>query len=166
MAEGPGEVAATSDQIRSQIEQTRGEMSDTIGAIQARLSPTRVLADATHSVTEATVGRVKRVTGASPGAMWRRLQDRPLPVALLATAAAGLLMRSLTNRRRRPSLRKIPITAPVRQPGATRVGRASDTISRERRSARRLLAAAGTGAACWGIWRAQTAIPRFGTAPR
>ena len=50
MAQGSDEVgktvpvsAPTSDEIRSQIEQTRAEMSDTIDAIQSRLSPTRFL---------------------------------------------------------------------------------------------------------------------------
>ena len=84
MAQGSGEVgeglvqtaaadevpsAPTSDEIRSQIEQTRADMSDTIDAIQSRLSPKRVLADARDSVTEATVGRVKRLTDMARRAM-------------------------------------------------------------------------------------------------
>lgn len=36
----------TTDEIRSQIEQTRAEMSETIDAIQERLSPGRLIADA------------------------------------------------------------------------------------------------------------------------
>jgi hypothetical protein len=100
MAQGSGEVGATSAEIRSQIEQTRGEMSDTIDAIQSRLSPKRVLADAKDSVTQATVERVKRLSSASPGAVLQRMQDKRVAFALLATAAA-LLVRPLTNRRRR-----------------------------------------------------------------
>ena len=99
MAQGPGQVGATSDELRSQIEQTRGEMSETIDAIQSRLSPKRVLADAKDSVTEATVERVKRLSSASRGAV-QKMRDNRVPIALLATAA-GLLVRSLTNRRRR-----------------------------------------------------------------
>ena len=91
MAQGSGEVgvpsAPTSDEIGLRIEQTRAEMSDTIDAIQSRLSPTRVLADAKDSVTQATVARVKRLP--------------VLPVALVATVAAGLLVRALTNGKRR-----------------------------------------------------------------
>jgi hypothetical protein len=84
MAQGPGEVeegsvrtgdtstaataaAPTTDDIRSQIEQTRAEMSDTIDAIQTRLSPARAIADAKDSVTEATVGRLKRLAHRMPG---------------------------------------------------------------------------------------------------
>ena len=167
MAQGSGEVGEpTTDEIRSQIEQTRGEMSDTIDAIQSRLSPKRVLADAKDSLTEATVERVKRLTSASRGEVWQRMQDNRLPIALLATAAAGVLVRSLTNRRRRRPRRRIPTAPPVQHPGAKRAWSASDRIARERRSTGRLLAAAGAGAACWGIWRAQTATPRFGSAPR
>jgi hypothetical protein len=165
MAQGSGEVGATSDEIRSQIEQTRGEMSSTIDAIQSRLSPKRVLVDAKDSVTEATVERVRRLTSASRGVVLQKMHDRRVPIALLA-AAAGLLVRSMTNRRRGRPRRRKPVTAPVQQPGAKRAWSASDRISRERRSAGRLLAAAGAGAACWGIWRAQTATTRFGSAPR
>ena len=172
MAQGSGEVgegpanaegvssAPTSDEIRSQIEQTRAEMSDTIDAIQSRLSPARVLADAKDSVTEATVGRVKRLTegtdGSGSGGVLQRVRDNPLPVALVATAAAGLLVRALTNRKRRRQHQRIP-TTPVQDVGAEPDRSASVTLSRERRSTRRLLAAAGAGAACWAMWRAQTA---------
>src|SRR4029453_5529576 len=95
--------ALTSDEVRSQIEQTRAEMSGTIDAIQSRLSPKRVLADAKDSVKEATVGRVKRFTqlaNNSGDGMLQRVQANPLPVALLAMAAAGLLLRTLMNAKR------------------------------------------------------------------
>jgi hypothetical protein len=179
MAQGSGEVgegpiqtanadgvpsAPTSDEIRSQIEQTRAGMSDTIDAIQSRLSPKRVLADAKDSVTEATVGRVKRLTqrtNARGGGVLQRVQDNPLPVALVATAAVGLLVRALTNGKRRRRHQSM-LTTDVRPVGAERAWSASDTISRERHSSRRLLAAAGAGAACWAIWRAQTAAFKYG----
>ena len=182
MAQGSGEVgegpvqtasadavpsAPTSDEIRSQIEQTRAEMSDTVDAIQSRLSPTRVLAEAKDSVTEATVGRVKRLTqrtSGSGGGVLQRVQHNPLPVALVATAAAGLLVRALANGKRRRQHQRMP-TPPAQHAGAERAWSASDTPSRERRSTGRLLAAAGAGAACWALWRAQTAAPRFGNVP-
>ena len=180
MAQGSGEVgeglvqtaaadevpsAPTSDEIRSQIEQTRAEMSDTIDAIQSRLSPKRVLADAKESVTEATVGRVKRLaerTSGSGGGVLHKMQDNPLPVALVATAAAGLLVRALTNGKRRRRHQRMP-TTPVQHVGDERDWSATDMLSRKRPSLRRLLTAAGAGAACWAFWRAQTAAPRVGT---
>ena len=166
MAQGSGEVgdgvppAPTSDEIRSQIEDTRAEMSDTIDAIQSRLSPKRVLADAKDTVTEATVERVKRLTNVSRGEVWQRIQDNPLPIALLATAAAGLFVRSFTNRRGRRPRWRIPTTPLVQHPDAKRAWSASDGISRERRSTGRLLTAAGAGAACWGIWSEVRKRPR------
>ena len=54
-------AAPTSDEIRSQIEHTRAEMSQTIDAIQARLSPSRLVTDAKQTVKDATIGRVKRL---------------------------------------------------------------------------------------------------------
>ena len=148
MAQVPGEVedgtvrtadtstvatagALTTEDIRSQIEQTRAEMSDTIDAIQTRLSPARVMADATDAVTEATVGRLKRLGQRTPGAgreLLEMARHNPLPVALLATAAAGLIVRALNNGKRR----------------------------RRTNRAKSLLAAASAGVACWAIWRAQT----------
>src|SRR5688572_17800578 len=147
MAQGSGEVgdgavhtatadevssAPTSDEIRSQIEQTRAEMSVTIDAIQSRLSPKRVLADAKDSVTDATVGQVKRLTRRTKGSesgVLQRVQDNPLPVALVATAAAGLLVRALTNGKRRRQHQTRPAT-PVQDADAERARSAHDTLSR------------------------------------
>src|SRR5687768_1504642 len=107
MAQGPGEVEGTvrtTDDLRSQIEQTRAEMSDTIDAIQTRLSPTRAMANVKDSVTDATVGRLQRLahrTSGSGRSLLETARDIPLPVALLATAAVGLMVRALNNRNRR-----------------------------------------------------------------
>ena len=162
-ANAAGERSApTSDEIVSQNEQTRAEMSDTIDAIQSRLSPTRLLADAKDSVTEATVGRVKRLTQrttGSGGSVLQKVQDNPLPVALVATATAGLLVRALTNGKRRRHHQRMPTTI-AQHAGIERAWSASDTVWREVRSTRRLLAAAGAGAACWALWRAQPAAPK------
>lgn len=64
LADPSSEMAAsapTTDEIRSQIEHTRAEMSQTIDAIQARLSPSRLVTDAKQTVKDATIGRVKRL---------------------------------------------------------------------------------------------------------
>ena len=154
MAQGPGEVdgvsvatndtVAAADDIRSQIAQTRAEMSETIDAIQTRLSPSRVIGDAKDSITEATVGPVKRLAdrvGGPGGGMLRRLQEQPLPAALTAAAVAGLLARALRNRR----TAYVPPSTP----------RARDHHWRRRNALPRsgaktagLIAAAGVGAAC------------------
>jgi hypothetical protein len=105
MAQGPDEVvtspvdegeaiaaaetdeAESSDEIRSQIAQTRTEIGDTLDAIQARLSPSRVMADVRESVAEATMGRMAGLpvallmmagTGAACWLLWRAWA-RPTP---------------------------------------------------------------------------------------
>jgi hypothetical protein len=110
MAQGSGEVdavtgtAPTPEEIRSRLEQTRAEMSETIDAIQTRLSPARAIADAKHAMTDATVDRLKYFgdrTRNSCVVMLERMRENPLPVVLIATAAAGLFVYALQNRRRR-----------------------------------------------------------------
>ena len=102
--------APTTEEIRSQIEQTRAEMSDTIDAIQSRLSPKRVLTDARGAVTDAAVGRVRDLTQRTYGlgdGVLQRLQDNPLSVVLLASAAAALLMIAITNQKSRRQRRRM-----------------------------------------------------------
>jgi hypothetical protein len=67
----PSSSPATRE-IRSQIEHTREEMGQTIDAIQARLSPSRLMTDAKQTVKEATVGRVKRLAATTNGALGHR----------------------------------------------------------------------------------------------
>jgi hypothetical protein len=173
MAQGPGEVghgsspaddtttstatpAPTSDEIRSQIEHTRAEMSDTIDAIQARLSPSRLLTQAKESVKEATVGRVRNLAlrspsagGFSPARSARFLQtvrDNPMPATVLGVIAIGVLGRVLADRR---SAR--PVSRHHRKVQTT--GRHQSTP--HRRTNRQFFAAAAAGAACWAIWKKQ-----------
>jgi hypothetical protein len=54
--------------IRADIQQTRVEIAETMGAIQERLRPRNVVAQAGETVKDATVGRVKEIT-ASAGEM-------------------------------------------------------------------------------------------------
>ena len=162
MAQGPGEVEApTTDDIRSQIEQTRAEMGDTIDAIQTRLSPARALADAKDSVTEATVGRLKRLAHGTPGSgrsLLETARANPWPVALLASAAVGLIARALHNgNRRRPKAPRTLIDG-------------GERARRERRNPasrsgnRQLVVLASAAAACWAFWRAQTPVVHSGNA--
>lgn len=98
MAQSPNEVADKPEEIRSQIEQTRAGMSETIDAIQTRLSPSRVVADAKESVTTATVDKMKRLADQANGTktvVLDTIHENPLPAALAAVAAAGLMFRAL-----------------------------------------------------------------------
>jgi hypothetical protein len=127
MAQSPGEVeeegpvrtgetstaataaAPTTDDIRFQIEQTRAGMSDTIDAIQTRLSPARAIADAKDSVTDATVGRLTRLAQRTPGSgrhLLEMARDNPLPVLGAVAVTAGLTAYLARPRRSSTSTRK------------------------------------------------------------
>jgi hypothetical protein len=79
MAQSSGEVgeALTSEELRAQIEQTRADISETIDAIQARLSPDRLMTDA------------------------RERMVVPIAAAVGAFAITALAVRLLTRPRRR-----------------------------------------------------------------
>lgn len=106
------------EQLRSDIEGTRAEMSQTINEIQERLSPEHLMGQVKETVREATIGKVERVmeqvggtiaevtepareamgragtaikeTGISVGnSMWRN----PIPVALIGLGLGWLMMR-------------------------------------------------------------------------
>jgi len=51
------------EQLRTDIEDTRAEMSQTINEIQERLSPENLMDQAKEAVREATIGKVERVMG-------------------------------------------------------------------------------------------------------
>jgi hypothetical protein len=78
-ADGSSASSAT-DGIRSQIEQTRAEMSETIDAIQDRLSPRRLVSTATETMKDAAV-------------------TNPFPIAILGAAAAALTLGSWMDAR-------------------------------------------------------------------
>jgi hypothetical protein len=176
MAQSPGEIgqdagrladpstkttasAPTSDEIRSQIEHTRAEMSHTIDAIQARLSPGRLVTDAKQTVRDATVGRVKRlaekaehVVRNSGGAPWtteqvlRVVKSNIVPVAFVGVTAVAAAIRAFVRSRNRVD---------------RSYGRSTHVT--ERNSSRgvgphktRLLAGVCVGLGCWSAWRASS----------
>ena len=99
-------------QIRADMAQTRAEMSETIDAIQAKLSPQHLMQEAKDTVRDATVGKVKdMMTSATDKAadLAEDVQDgaleavdyvkqNPIPAALIGAGIAWLLMRTSTGR--------------------------------------------------------------------
>jgi hypothetical protein len=98
--------------IRSQIEHTRAEMTDTIDAIQARLSPGRLMTGAKETVKEATVGRVKRLAAKTNGVLrngerrsvdakrvLKAVKSNPIPVVMVGIAATAVTARALMRSR-------------------------------------------------------------------
>src|SRR5687767_6763376 len=86
--DAPAPSAETAE-VRTQIEQTRAAMSETIDAIQARLSPRRMAAEAADTIKEATARGVMSITG------------RDLPIALASAAAAALILMMVRRSRAR-----------------------------------------------------------------
>jgi hypothetical protein len=101
-------------EIRSQIEQTRIELGQTIDAIQDRLSPRRVVHQAKETISDATIGRAKRLASrvsdavnanGSPrvSAVLDKARRNPTVTALVGVAVAALAL-ALMTRSRRPRL--------------------------------------------------------------
>jgi Protein of unknown function (DUF3618) len=104
----------TADELRLQIEGTRAEMGETIDAIQARLRPGALLANATETVKDATVDRLTslastastktsdlaRCSSRASVAALTWIKNHPLPVALAGVVGIGFVVRRLKKRRR------------------------------------------------------------------
>jgi hypothetical protein len=100
-----GKNRATSEQdpaeIRAEIDSTRADLTETLNAIQQRLSPQRIREDAMSSVRAATVGRVEEI---ADDAMWKvkgvgddvfeTIKRNPAPAVLAAVGLGWLFMES------------------------------------------------------------------------
>lgn len=73
--------------IRAEIEQTRDDMSETVNAIQERLRPGNIAANAAESVREAAQERVRDIAE-SDSAYYVRAN--PVPTAMVGIGLAGL----------------------------------------------------------------------------
>src|SRR5512134_3602711 len=111
MASDPNQVS-TAD-IRSQIERTRSELGHTIDAIQDRLSPRRVMQDARDTISDATIGRAKRLAhrvneavhagndaSTNLSAALDGVRSNPMVSALLGPAVSALVLALMTRSRR------------------------------------------------------------------
>ena len=106
-----GDDAQRTREIRHEIEETRGEMSETIDAIQEKLKPRNIVADATDRVKSAATERVREMADTASqtaqqamdytrdraGDVARGARNNALPLALIGVGAAWFL----TNRSRR-----------------------------------------------------------------
>jgi hypothetical protein len=101
-------------ELRSRIEQTRTELGHTIDAIQDRLSPRRVMHDAKETITDATVGRARRIanrvtevvnsdnTSHHVNAVLNKARNSPAMTAVIGTAVGAVLLALVA--RSRPTL--------------------------------------------------------------
>jgi ElaB/YqjD/DUF883 family membrane-anchored ribosome-binding protein len=93
--DGDDELEAT----RVQIEQTRAELTETIDAIQSKLSPANVVQEAKDTVREATVGRAQDMVNNAGdtaadvgGSIVDTIKRNPVPAALAGISLGWLIM--------------------------------------------------------------------------
>lgn len=157
--------APTTDEIRLQIEQTRAEMSHTIDAIQARLSPSRLVTEAKQTVKDATVGRVKRLAARAKdgvrnpdGKPWTTEQilcvvkGNVVPMALVGGGAVAAAIRAFVRSRN-------PVDRSYDRPKNVMRRISSSGVGPNKK---RLLAGVCVGLGCWSAWRASS-LAREGT---
>jgi hypothetical protein len=158
---------ASTDDLRAQIQETRAEMSQTINAIQERLSPDHLLTETTETVKDATVGRAKQLVKEArraavdlasdsfenPARIVQRVKANPVPVAIVGAAATWLAVRTLRRSRAHASDRAM-------RPGEVRPARRRLSARSRVRQSGRLLIGVGTGMAWWGIWQVRHPVSR------
>jgi gas vesicle protein len=88
-------------EIRAEIAQTRDDMSETLEAIQDRLKPSTIVANATETVRNATTEKVKQMANVAGDAANQMMNNsfvdtiraNPVPTALIGLGAAWLLIK-------------------------------------------------------------------------
>ena len=99
------EVEERTKQIRDEIENTRGEMTETIDAIQEKLKPGNIVANATERVKSAATERVREMSDTASQTAQQAMdytrdtansvvdtaRQNPIPLALLGLGAAWWL---------------------------------------------------------------------------
>lgn len=89
------------EHTRAEIERTRADMSETVDAIQDRLSPESLKEQAKDRVKEATVGRAQEAGSGIVGA----IRQNPLPAALTGIGLGWLLVNARKQSAERPHYR-------------------------------------------------------------
>jgi Protein of unknown function (DUF3618) len=98
----PPEVHARAHEIREEIAQTREDMSETIEAIQDRLRPANLVANAGETVRAATTEKVKQMANTAQGAadqvmnstFVETVRANPIPAAMIGIGTAWLLIKA------------------------------------------------------------------------
>jgi len=79
-------------ELRSEIEDTREEMSETIGAIQEKLRPSHIVAEATDRVKQATIEGVRDMRDSATTTARDVVGSNAVPLAIIGIGAAWLLV--------------------------------------------------------------------------
>src|SRR5579884_3448534 len=128
MGEGPGALGESMtdqdrlddvDLARADIEQTRGDMTETIDAIQEKLTPghmvnqakdatmgmARQAKDATVEAAQQAVTSTGETAKAMPSTMVETVKQNPLPAAVAGIGIGWLILRSRQQRSTTPNYR-------------------------------------------------------------
>jgi hypothetical protein len=113
-ADESGTVDRRTREIRHEIEETRVEMAETIDALQEKLRPRNIVANATDRVKNAAGERVRAMTDTASqtaqqamdytrditSGITNQIRRNPIPLALIGLGAAWLLASRWSNGRR------------------------------------------------------------------
>jgi hypothetical protein len=87
-------------EIRSEIKRTREDMSETVNAIQERLSPRHMVSEAVEGVKTAATDTVRSVAESEP---IQYARANPIPLTMLGVGVVGAAWLALGGRNSRPS---------------------------------------------------------------
>jgi Protein of unknown function (DUF3618) len=161
-AAGSPPATPATERLRSEIEETRSEISETIDAIQARLRPGELMAHATQAVKNTTIEGarhlaatasqqatgVRRMSSRTAREALRQAQDHPAPAALVGIAATALLLGLMRRQRIRAAVRPGKLQERGPRPRRARVAPTMRNLP---------FFAAGAGALTWAIWTSRIA---------
>ena len=101
------------DQIRRDMERTRGEMGRTLSELQRRLDPATLKAQAKDAAYDATLGKVGNMAQNAGISIKRSIQENPLPLAIAALGVGWMIVRARSAAAAPP--RYEPPSPPVRE---------------------------------------------------
>lgn len=107
------ETELRTQEIREEIAQTRVDMAETIEAIQERLTPSHLVAQAGETVRNATTEKVKQMANTAGHAVdevmdtsfVQTLKSNPVPAAMIGVGAAWLLIKGRSDANREDRIR-------------------------------------------------------------
>ena len=104
VVEEPDPTRAEIERTRAEIERTRADMSETVDAIQDRLSPENLKEQAKDRVKEATVGRAQEAGSGIVGT----IRQNPIPAALTGIGLGWLLVSARRQGAEQARFRRYP----------------------------------------------------------
>lgn len=84
----PAETDARTMEIRAEIDRTRGDISETVDAIQDRLRPSSIAATTAETVKEAASARMHDIAHSETASY---MNENRLPIAMVGVGIAGLV---------------------------------------------------------------------------